>query len=93
MGRHEPPCAMFAAPLSVEQRIEREIEFIAGVSVDVRDLPRQRLAELADENEGVASGYLSAAQLVDGSQRLTFLWMGGHHAMRAQVYAEAARAT
>jgi len=91
MGRPES-AAMFAGPLTVDQRIEREIEFIASVAIDIRDLPRRRLAELADESAEVATGYLSAAQLVDGSHRLTFLWMGGHHAMRAQVYAEAARA-
>lgn len=91
MGRHESS-AMFAEPLTVDQRIEREIEFIASVAIDIRDVPRQRLAELADESEEVASGYLSAAQAVDGRERLTFLWLGGHHAVKARVYAEAARA-
>lgn len=78
--------------LTPEQRIEREVEFLAQMQIDVRDLPRQRLAELADESEEAASGYLSAAQAVDGRERLTFLWLGGHHAVKARVYAEAARA-
>ncbi|MEJ2816397.1 hypothetical protein [Caulobacter sp. CCG-8] len=83
---------MVCDPLTVDQRIEREIEFLARMQIDVRDLPRQRLAELADESEEAASGYLSAAQAVNGRERLTFLWLSGHHAVKARVYAEAARA-
>lgn len=88
----EPPSAMFAEPLTVDQRIEREIEFIAQVSIDVRDLPRQRLAELADHHAELANGCVDAAHGLDGRERLTILWLGGHHAVRARVYGEAARA-
>jgi len=84
--------ANLGAPPTAEQRIEREIEFIASMAVDVRDLPRQRLAELADHYTELANGCADAAHGLDERERLTILWMGGHHAVRARVYAEAARA-
>jgi hypothetical protein len=84
--------ASLVEPLSADQRIEREIEFLASVAIDVRDLPAQRLAELADHHAELANGCVDAAHGLDGRERLTILWLGGHHAVRARVYGEAARA-
>lgn len=74
---------------TVEQRIEREVEFLAGIYTNVRDLPAQRLAELADHHREAANGYLDAALTVDGAARLTFLRVSGQHATKAQIYGAA----
>lgn len=74
---------------TAEQRIEREVEFLAKIMAEARDLPPQRLAELSDQHAEAANGCLDAALAVDGAARLTFLRLGGHHAMAAQVYGAA----
>lgn len=92
MKRHDLCSTSFVEPLSADQRIEREVEFIASLAIDVRDLPRQRLAELADHYTELANGCADAAHGLDERERLTILWLGGHHAVRARVYGEASRA-
>lgn len=74
---------------NAEQRLEREVEFLAGVVVALRDLTPQQRAELADQHAEAAKGCLDAAITVDGAARLTFLRLGGHHATRAQIYGAA----
>lgn len=74
---------------TAEQRIERELDNLAGISTNVRHLPAQRLAELADHHREAANGYLDAALTVDGAARLTFLRVSGQHATKAQIYGAA----
>lgn len=75
---------------TAEQRLEREVEFLAGVVVGLRDLTPQERAELADQHAEAAKGCLDAALMVDGAARLTYLRLGGQHAVRAQIYGAAA---
>ena len=78
---------------TTDQRIDKEAAFVAKVrSAIQKQLPRQRLAEMADDHQELAQGYLDAAQSVEGRQRMTLMWLGGHHAFQATLYAEAARA-
>lgn len=75
---------------SAEQRLEREVEFLAGVVVGLRDLTPQERAELADQHAEAAKGCMDAALSVDGPARLTFLRLSGQHATKAQIYGAAA---
>lgn len=80
---------MAASDLSAEQRIEREVEFLAGVFTEVRDLPTWRLASLADDHAEAARGYADAARGLTGRAQMTMLWLSGHHALKAQIYGAA----
>ncbi|PLR28125.1 hypothetical protein SGCZBJ_03715 [Caulobacter zeae] len=74
------------------ERLEREAEFLLEVQADIRTLPRQRLAELADEQTELAAGYRDSAVACSGGDLLNILQLAGRSAFKARVYAEAARA-
>lgn len=74
------------------ERLEREAKFLLEMQADIRTLPKQRLAELADEQTELAAGYRDSAATCSGGDLLNMLLLAGRSAFKARVYADAARA-
>ena len=79
-------------PPSLDEHVWREAEFLTSLREGAVTLPKDRLAELAVQCAETAGRYAEAAAQDLGGGRLTWMWLGGHEALRARVYAEAARA-
>ena len=91
MRRHEP-CAMFAEPLAAGERIDREMVLLAHLRERIASLSPEQCANEADAYEEVAAGNALLALTQEGRTRQALIWLSGSYAMRAQVYAAAARA-
>lgn len=79
-------------PPSLDEHVWREADFLVSPREGAMTLPKERLAQLAAASAESAGRYAEAAAQDLGGGRLTWMWLGGHEALRARVYAEAARA-
>ena len=92
MGRPAEPCFMFAPPLTADERIDREMELLAHLRERIATMSPAQCANEADAYDEMAAGNAQLALTQTGRCRQTLIWLSGSYAMRAQVYAAAARA-